>query len=90
MTELKRIREEQGLSQSELAAYAHVSVRTLQALEQGARDIRKASAGMVMDLALILGCSPYELIYGKRWYKHTQNRRVALLQGGVPVHNAEE
>lgn len=62
MTELKRIREEHGFSQSELAAYAHVSVRTLQALEQGARDIRKASAETVLDLARVLEYSPYDLI----------------------------
>lgn len=80
MTELKRIREAQGLSQSELALYAHIPLRTLQSLDQGVRDIRKASAEMVLDLALILGVSPFELLYGKLWYKASQDRRRELLR----------
>ena len=59
---LKQAREAKGLSQSQLAKSAGIPLRTLQALEQGSSDIRKASAETVLDLARVLECSPYDLI----------------------------
>lgn len=62
MNKLKEIRTQQGLSQSLLSKEANVSLKTLQAYEQGDRDIKKAQAGTVYQLAKALNCKMEELI----------------------------
>lgn len=62
MNKLKEIRTQQGLSQSLLSKEANVSLRTLQAYEQGDRDIKKAQAETVYKLAKVLNCKMEELI----------------------------
>ena len=59
---LKRCREARGLSQSELAKRADISVRVLQSLEQGLRDINKSSLEMVLRLAESLEVDVYDII----------------------------
>lgn len=54
MSNLKRIREAAGLSQSQLAAAAEVSNRTIQSYEQGERDINKAQGVVLLQLAQAL------------------------------------
>lgn len=56
MTNLKRIRESMGMSQSQLSAAVGMSVRSLQDLEQGRRDINGAAVTTVINLARVLGC----------------------------------
>lgn len=62
MTKIQRLRQAAGLSQSQLAAAAGISLKALQAYEQGARDIDKASAGAVQALAKALGCTMEDLL----------------------------
>ena len=62
MNKLKEIRTQQGLSQSLLSKEANVSLKTLQAYEQGDRDIKKAQAETVYKLAQALDCTIEELI----------------------------
>lgn len=62
MNKLKEIRTQQGLSQSLLSKEANVSLKTLQAYEQGDRDIKKAQAETVYKLAKALNCRMEELI----------------------------
>lgn len=62
MNKLKEIRMQQGLSQSLLSKEANVSLRALQAYEQGDRDINKAQAETVYKLAKALNCQTEELI----------------------------
>ena len=62
MNKLKKIRVQQGLSQSLLSKEANVSLKTLQAYEQGDRDIKKAQAETVYKLAKALNCKMEELI----------------------------
>ena len=62
MNKLKKIRVQQGLSQSLLSKKANVSLRALQAYEQGDRDIKKAQAETVYKLAQALHCTIEELI----------------------------
>ena len=62
MNKLKEIRTQQGLSQSLLSKKANVSLRTLQAYEQGDRDLNKAQAETVYKLAQALDCTIEELI----------------------------
>lgn len=62
MNKLKKIRVQQGLSQSLLSKKANVSLRALQAYEQDDRDIKKAQAETVYKLAKALNCKMEELI----------------------------
>lgn len=62
MNKLKRRRQEKGMSQSELAEKADVSLRNLQYYEQGSRDINKASVLTVYKLAEALDCKIVDLI----------------------------
>lgn len=52
---LKRIRESKGMSQSQLAKASGVNVRMIQYYEQGAKDINKASVETVVKMADALG-----------------------------------
>ena len=62
MTQLQKIRKGSGMSQSELAKKAEVSVRTLQALETGARNIDKVSVLTALKLARALDCSIEDIL----------------------------
>ena len=62
MNKLKEIRTQQGLPQSLLSKKANVSLRALQAYEQGDRDLNKAQAETVYKLAKALNCKMEELI----------------------------
>lgn len=59
---LKKQREAAGLSQSELAERSGTSLRTLQAYEQGVKDIRKAQVETVKKLAESIGCEIDDII----------------------------
>ena len=54
MTNLQRIRKERGLTQKALAQQSGVSIRMIQHYEQGIKDINKASAITVYNLAKAL------------------------------------
>lgn len=61
-TNLKKIRQGKGYSQSQLAEASGVSVRMIQFYEQGAKDINKAQALTVLRLAETLGCEVKEIL----------------------------
>ena len=61
-TNLKRIRTAYGITQSELAKMADVSLRSIQMYEQRNKDINKASAETIYRIAKVLGCAMEELI----------------------------
>ena len=62
MSNLKRIREVSGLSQSGLSKESGVNIQMIQHYEQGVRSINKAQAQTVHKLAKVLNCSMEELI----------------------------
>ena len=62
MTNLKRIRNERGISQSKLAELSGVNVRMIQHYEQGFKDINQASALTVYKLAETLCTTVGELL----------------------------
>ena len=62
MTQLQLRRQGAGMSQSELASKAEMSIRTLQALEVGARNIDKVSVLTALKLARALGCSIEDIL----------------------------
>ena len=62
MTNLKRIREERGLTQKELAERSKVSLRMIQYYELGYKDINKAEALTVYTLSKALKCKVADLL----------------------------
>ena len=61
-TQLQLRRQGADMSQSELADKAQMSVRTLQALEVGARNIDKVSVLTALKLARSLDCSIEDIL----------------------------
>ena len=59
---LKRIRESRGLSQSELAEQSGVNLRNIQMYEQRVNDIDKAQARTLYKLSRVLGCEIEDLL----------------------------
>lgn len=66
MSNLKHIRQGLGMSQSKLAELSGVSVRMIQHYEQGVKDINKAQAITVYQLAEALSCRMENLIEIKK------------------------
>ena len=61
-TRLQKARLEAGMSQSQLAAKAGISLRTLQHYEIGDRDIRKAAIETGLRIADALGCNINDIL----------------------------
>ena len=61
-TRLKTIRENRGLSQSQLAKLSGVNLRSIQMYEQKINDIDKAQTGTIYKLSRVLGCTIEELL----------------------------
>jgi transcriptional regulator with XRE-family HTH domain len=59
---LKRIRENRGLSQTELAEQAEVNIRNIQMYEQRVNNIDKAQANILYKLSRVLGCDIEDLL----------------------------
>ena len=59
---LKRLREQAGLSQRDLAEASGVPVRTIQQYEQRKKDIRRAAWETVSCLAAALHCRPEQCV----------------------------
>ena len=62
ITNLKKIRQARGLSQSKLAGLAEVELRSIQMYEQRRNDINKAQVETLYKLARVLGCSIEDLL----------------------------
>lgn len=61
-TNLKRIRQIYGISQSELANKSGVNIRSIQMYEQKNKDINKASVQTIYSISKVLGCKIEDLI----------------------------
>lgn len=59
---LKFMREDKGMTQSSLSEQSGVSLRLIQAYEQGYKDINKAQVITVLQLAEALDCDVYDII----------------------------
>ena len=59
---IKFWREDRKMTQSQLAEKSGVSLRLIQAYEQGYKDINKAQVVTVLQLAEALDCDVYEII----------------------------
>lgn len=61
-TRLKTIRENRGISQTELAMLSGVKLRSIQMYEQKVNNIDKAQAGTLYNLSRVLGCTIEDLL----------------------------
>lgn len=59
---IKEMREKRGMTQAELADKAGISIRSLQAYEQGFKSINRAAAITVYRLAQALRCAPEDVL----------------------------
>ena len=59
---LKEIRENRGISQTELAKLSGVKLRSIQMYEQKVNDIDKAQVGTIYKLSRVLGCTIEDLL----------------------------
>ena len=62
ITNIKKIRQANGLSQRELAKKAGVELRSIQMYEQRNKDINKASVETLYRLSKVFGCSIEDLM----------------------------
>ena len=62
LSNLKKIREARGLSQTQLSALSSVDLRSIQMYEQKRNDINKAQACTLSKLAMVLGCQIEDLL----------------------------
>ena len=62
ITNLKKIRQARGLSQSKLAELAEVELRSIQMYEQRRNDINKAQVETIYKLSRVLGCNIEDLL----------------------------
>ena len=61
-SQLQRLRSYAGLTQAALAEKSGVSLRSIQMYEQGHKDINKAQAMTLHQLANVFGCSEQDLL----------------------------
>ena len=66
MSNLKKIREDQNITQSKLAEVSGVNIRILQYYEQGYKDINKAQAITLYKIAQALDCKIEDLLEIKK------------------------
>lgn len=62
MSKLKAIRESKGLSQAKLSEISGVNIRMIQHYEQGYKDINKAQAITLYQVAKALECKIENLL----------------------------
>ena len=61
-TNLARLRKNKGLSQSQLAKTANISIRSIQLYEQRQTDINNAQHNHLKSLSKVLGCENDDLL----------------------------
>lgn len=59
---LKQLRQATGLSQSQFAEKAKMSVRTLQHYEQGSKDFNNARIDTILKVCIVLNCKLEDII----------------------------
>ena len=64
---LKKLRQAAGLSQSQFAEKAEMSVRTLQHYEQGSKDFDHARIDTILRACLVLNCSLKDIIENQEY-----------------------
>lgn len=82
---LSELRKSVGMSQRDLANATGISVRLLQAYEQGVRDINGAKLLTLLQLANVLNCSIDQIISDNATLDQLSIYQHNLLQGTTNV-----
>ena len=61
-SKLKNAREERRISQKGLSDLTGISIRTIQAMEQGARTTKSANLAALLKLCLALNCKLEDIV----------------------------
>lgn len=67
MTKIKEMRQAAGLSQSQLAEKAGLSLRTLQHYEQGSKDFDHARIDTLLRVCLVLNCKLEDILANQEY-----------------------
>ena len=62
MNKLKKIRKMRGISQKNLAKYCNISIKSVQAYEQGTRKLEKANKNTIIKICEVLNCKISDII----------------------------
>lgn len=62
MRKLKQIRKIKGLTQKQLAEQCNISVKSIQAYEQGTRKLEKANKNTILKICEVLNCKIGDII----------------------------
>ncbi len=62
MRKLKQIRKLKGLSQSELAEKCNISIKSVQAYEQGVRKLEKVNKNTILKICEVLNCKEKDIL----------------------------
>ena len=62
MNKIKQIRKMGGLTQKELAKRCNISIKSVQAYEQGTRKLEKANKNTIIKICEILNCKEGDII----------------------------
>ena len=62
LSKLKQIRKIKGLTQSELAERCNISIKSVQAYEQGTRKLEKANKNTILKICEVLNCKEGDII----------------------------
>lgn len=65
MRKLKQIRKMRGISQKNLAKYCNISIKSIQAYEQGVRKLEKANKNTILKICEVLNCKISDIIESK-------------------------
>lgn len=66
---LKKLRQASGLSQSQFAEKAEMSIRTLQHYEQGSKNFDHARIDTILKACIVLNCSLEDIIENQEYLK---------------------
>lgn len=75
--QLKKIRENAGLTQTDLAERANVSQKTISAIEIG--RIKNPTYMTLLKLSLVLGCEPEEIMKDETVKPASKPKKVSKL-----------
>lgn len=62
LSKLQRIRKKRGLTQKQLAEQCNISVKSIQAYEQGVRKLEKANKNTILKICEVLNCKISDII----------------------------
>lgn len=62
LSKLQRIRKMRGLTQRQLAEQCNISIKTVQAYEQGTRKLEKANKNTILKICEVLKCKISDII----------------------------